>query len=155
MPTNKYARPTSSAFMPGRAGEIAEDKLRTHQNTRRRPSRVVLIPFQPSRSNMAAASTRTGTDSCKQRRYERHDAEKGLERKTKEKKGDRTASKRRHLATSTSSEVQSRSHSNKPSASASTSTSRKQGNEDSPWPTASTRWDYTCSLNTPLSPPRR
>ena len=28
--TNKYARSTSSAFRPGRAGEIAEDKLPTH-----------------------------------------------------------------------------------------------------------------------------
>ena len=29
--TNKYNRSTSSAFVPGRAGVIAEDKLRTHQ----------------------------------------------------------------------------------------------------------------------------
>ena len=95
-----------------------------------------------------------GIDCCKQRRYGRHDEDKELGRK-KGQEADRTAFKRRHHATSTSSEVQSRLHSSKPSASASTSTLRKQDNEGSPRLTVSTRWDYTCFLNTPLSPPRR
>ena len=123
-------------------------------STRRKRSRVVLIPLQPSRSSTVAASTRTGIDSCKQRRYGRHDEDKEMERK-KGQEVDRTAFKRRHHATSTSSEGQSRLRSSKPSASASTNTSRKQDNEGSPRLTASTRWDYTCFLNTPLSPPWR